>query len=126
MNQKHYLSQAAVAMTLMLCLAGCGTDKDMGSTAPSTSVSPSPVVTEDTGSTMTPDSSREDRDSGVEDSAVDRPAAETPTDTPAASENPSTQEGGSQAGEDMKRAGEDLGDAAQNAGRSIENGLKGQ
>ena len=78
MNQKHYLSQAAVAMTLMLCLAGCGTDKDMGSTAPSASVSPSPAVTEDTGSTMTPDSSREDRDSGVEDSAVDRPPIRLP------------------------------------------------
>lgn len=125
MNQKQYLSQAAVAMTLMLCLAGCGTDKDMGSTV-SPSASPTPAVTEDAGSTMTPDSSREDRDSGVEDS--NRPATETPADTdaPATSEMPSEQENGSQAGEDMKRAGEDLGDAAQNAGRSIENGLKGQ
>lgn len=43
MNQKQFLSQTAVAMTLMLCLAGCGTNKDMGSTvSPSASVSPSP------------------------------------------------------------------------------------
>ena len=122
MKQKQYLSQAAVAMTLMLCLTGCSTDKDMESTAPSAGASPSPVVTEDTGSTMTPDGRREDRDSGAEDSAADRPNAETP----AASENPSTHEEGAQAAEDMKQAGENLGDAAQNAGRSIENGLKGQ
>ena len=115
-------------MTLMLCLAGCGTDKDMESIV-SPSASPSPAVTEDVGSTMTPDSNREDQDSGAEDSAVERPAAETPADTeaPSTSEIPSDREDtGSQAGEDMKKAGEDLGDAAQNAGRSIENGLKGQ
>lgn len=122
MNQKHFLSQAAVAMTLVLCLAGCGSNKDMGSTV-SPSASPSPAVTEDTGS------AREDRNSGVEDSAIDRPSAEEPmnTETPSTSDMPSDQEDtDSQAGEDMKKAGEDLGDAAQNAGRSIENGLKGQ
>ena len=55
MNQKQFLSQAAVALTLMLCLAGCGSKKDMGSSvSPSASVSPSPAVTEDTG-----DSARE-------------------------------------------------------------------
>ena len=126
MNQKHFLSQAAVAMTLVLCLAGCGSNKDMGSTvSPSASVSPSPAVTEDTGSSAWD----EDRSSGVEDSAVDRPSAEEPmnTETPNTSDMPSDREGtDSQAGEDMKQAGEDLGDAAQNAGRSIENGLKGQ
>ena len=72
MNQKQFLSQAAVALTLMLCLAGCGSKKDMGSNV-SPSVSPSPVVTENAG-----DSARENRDSGVEDSAVDRPSAEEP------------------------------------------------
>ena len=125
MNQKQFLSQAAVALTLMLCLAGCGSKKDMGSSvSPSASVSPSPAVTEDTG-----DSARENRDSGVEDRAVDRPSAEEPvnTETPSTSAMPSDREDTeSRAEKDLKQAGEDLGDAAQNAGRSIENGLKGQ
>ena len=107
----------------MLCLAGCGSKKDMGSNV-SPSVSPSPVVTENAG-----DSARENRDSGVEDSAIDRPSAEEPvnTETPSTSDMPSDREDTeSQAEKDLKQAGEDLGDAAQNAGRSIENGLKGQ
>ena len=40
MNQKQFLSQAAVALTLMLCLTGCGGKKDMGSNV-SPDVSPS-------------------------------------------------------------------------------------
>ena len=123
MNQKQFLSQAAVALTLMLCLAGCGSKKDMGSSV-SPSVSPSPVVTENAG-----DSARENRNSGVEDSAIDRPSAEEPanTETPSTSAMPSDREDTeSRAEKDLKQAGEDLGDAAQNAGRSIENGLKGQ
>ncbi len=121
MNQKHVLSQASVAMTLVLCLAGCSSNKDTGSTV-SPSVSTSPVITENTG-----DSTREDRDSGVEDSGVDRPSAEEPINTEGTSDMPSDREDtGSQDEEDMKQAGEDLEDAAQNAGRSIENGLKGQ
>ena len=124
MNQKQFLSQAAAALTLVLCLAGCGSKKDMGSNV-SPSVSPSPVVTEDTGSSARD----EDRSSGVEDSAIDRPSAEEPvnTETPSTSDMPSDREDTeSQAEKDLKQAGEDLSDAAQNAGRSIENGLKGQ
>lgn len=120
MKKNHMTLLLTAALMLMLCLGGCGTDKN-GSTNASASpsatatVSPSPMVTEQ------PDSQRENP--GSADAAEDGKTTEAPAENTDSSAMP---EAGSEAGDDLKRAGEDLGDAAREAGRSVEDGLKGQ
>lgn len=120
MKKNHMTLLLTAVLMLMLCLGGCGTDKN-GSTNASASpsatatVSPSPMVTEQ------PDSQRENP--GSADAAEDGKITEAPAENTDSSAMP---EAGSEAGDDLKRAGEDLGDAAREAGRSVEDGLKGQ
>ena len=118
MKKNHMTLLLTAALMLMLCLGGCGTDKN-GSTNASASpsatatVSPSPMVTE-----------QPDRENpGSADAAEDGKITEAPAENTDSSAMP---EAGSEAGDDLKRAGEDLGDAAREAGRSVEDGLKGQ
>lgn len=122
MKKNHMTLLLTAALMLMLCLGGCGTDKN-GSTNASASpsatatatVSPSPMVTEQA------DSQRENP--GSADAAEDGKITEAPAENTDSSAMP---EAGSEAGDDLKRAGEDLGDAAREAGRSVEDGMKGQ
>lgn len=122
MKKNHMTLLLTAALMLMLCLGGCGTDKNGSTNAPASpsatataTVSPSPMVTEQ------PDSQRENP--GSADAAEDGKITEAPAENTDSSAMP---EVGSEAGDDLKRAGEDLGDAAREAGRSVEDGLKGQ